>query len=139
MRKLTWWVWGPERASISGKSLRDAANPRTTLKALVPCKKGGLCISHQRRMRFTPPPLKIVFKFCVCVDLFTGHRCPCSSEDGAGIHAAGATLGTKLRSLVYALNCRAISLALLLFLSRESMFLWSYFTDTHILTSALSL
>lgn len=121
IRKLSWWVWALERAGVSGKSLRDAANPRTTLKALVPCKKGGLHQSSEKNALYTSP-LKFIFKFCVCVDLFTGHRCPWSSKDGAGIHAAGVTLGTELRSSVYAHNCRAISPVLLLFLSRESMF-----------------
>lgn len=70
IRKLSWWVWGPERGSISGKSLRDAASPRTTLKTLMLCKKGGLCISHQRRMRFTPPLQKLFLNFVymwICV------------------------------------------------------------------------
>lgn len=105
----------------SGKTLRDAANPRTTLKALVLYNKGVVYQSSEKNALYTSPS-KIIFKFCIYVDLCAGYRCPWSSKDGVEIYAAGATLGTELWSSVYALNCGAIAPVLLLFLSRESGF-----------------
>lgn len=48
-------MWRPERAGVSVKYPRVAADPRTTLKVPVLWKKGGLCINHQRRMLVTSP------------------------------------------------------------------------------------
>lgn len=121
IRKLNWWVWRPERASLLARcgGMLLIQGPHSELSC---CTIRGVVHQSSEKNALYTSPSKIIFKFCVYLDLCAGYRCTWSSKDGVEIYAAGATLGTELWSLVYALNCGAIAPVLLLFLSRESGF-----------------